>query len=253
MINPNSKYPLQTTAPSASYPYGGPQDVSIPGDGTGTPYEAGSILGDTMGFFQKLVDAAGITPSGNVETVLASDLYDALLVIVGGTALPSGTIQLFGQASAPVGWTKLLVADGWADNAMLNINTQADGTALASGGTANPQAGHVHDMSSHVHTMPSHIHGAGSLKFQTGRTQAPRLYMYDSAGSEVEVITSSLVPNAPDETSVAAVLGAANLYTTGGSGSTSSTDPGDTDSTSLGNSGSNTTPIYQEIIACSKD
>ena len=87
MINPGVKYPLQTSTPDADFPFGGPQDVITPGDGKGTPYEAGSILGDTMGFFQKLVGAAGITPSGDVETALASDLYDALGAAITGSPL----------------------------------------------------------------------------------------------------------------------------------------------------------------------
>ena len=104
MINPGVKYPLQTSTPDADFPFGGPQDVITPGDGKGTPYEAGSILGDTMGFFQKLVGAAGITPSGDVETALASDLYDALIEIAGGliTQQPSTVYTDSGAVNAYV-------------------------------------------------------------------------------------------------------------------------------------------------------
>lgn len=64
---------------------------------------------------------------------------------------PTGTIVLFGQATSPVGWTKILA---WTDNAMLTINTEVDGTILASGGSVNPQSAHTHTYSD----IPRHRH-----------------------------------------------------------------------------------------------
>src|SRR4030042_5136418 len=52
-----------------------------------------------------------------------------------------GTIIIFGQASSPIGWTKVT---SWSDNSMLCINSQANGTALAAAGSDNPPGGATH-------------------------------------------------------------------------------------------------------------
>lgn len=76
-INPNDRYPGQTTAPSADYPYGGARNQSVPGDNTGTPLEA-DLVNDIFGFQQALLGEAGIVPSGTPETATASQYKDAL-------------------------------------------------------------------------------------------------------------------------------------------------------------------------------
>jgi hypothetical protein len=123
-----------------------------------------------------------------------------------------GTIMLFGQASAPLGWTKLT---SWTDNSMICINTQANGTALGSGGTANPQSQHTHTGPSHTHTGPSHTH---SLTF------TPQNFLVGGGtyGLRYDIATV-----------------ASGTGNTGASG----TDP----------TGNNTAPLYQEIMACTKD
>jgi hypothetical protein len=75
--NPNSRYPTQTNAPDPDYPYGSARNVSVPGDGTGTPWEA-DIVNDLFGWQQQLLTAAGIIPSGNPDKVGASQYYDAM-------------------------------------------------------------------------------------------------------------------------------------------------------------------------------
>jgi hypothetical protein len=75
--NPNSRYPTQTTAPTADYPYGSAQNVSVPGDGTGTPWEK-DLVNDIFGMQQQLLSAATIVPSGTPDKVGASQYYDAM-------------------------------------------------------------------------------------------------------------------------------------------------------------------------------
>lgn len=77
MLNYILKYPGRIATPDASYPYGGAQNITVPGDGTGTPWDV-ALINDILGFFQKMVAEASITPSGSSETILASDVYDAL-------------------------------------------------------------------------------------------------------------------------------------------------------------------------------
>jgi hypothetical protein len=97
MKNPSASWPLQTTAPSANYPYGGAKNVSAPGDGTGTPWVA-ELVNDIFGFQQALLSAAAITPSGNSETAIASQMKDALDDLYDqtalGTLLVPGLVQL---------------------------------------------------------------------------------------------------------------------------------------------------------------
>lgn len=77
MLNPNSKWPTQSKAPSSDYPYGSAQNVTTPGDGTGTPFVA-DLVDDWFGFQQELVQRAGITPSGVPDHAGDSDAFDAL-------------------------------------------------------------------------------------------------------------------------------------------------------------------------------
>lgn len=83
MLNPNSKWPTQSTAPSADYPYGSAQNITTPGDGTGTPFVA-DLVDDWFGFQQEVVQRAGITPSGLPDHAGDSDVFDGLRKTIGG-------------------------------------------------------------------------------------------------------------------------------------------------------------------------
>jgi hypothetical protein len=69
------------TAADANYPYGSTKDESAPAAFDGTPYfkQRGD---DLWGFLQWLLTQASITPSGNADTVLASDYGDSLTTII---------------------------------------------------------------------------------------------------------------------------------------------------------------------------
>lgn len=77
-INPASQYPGQITPASTDYPYGSARDVSSPGAGDGTPVQQ-AWVNDWFGFQQRVLQAAGITPSGNPDTAVASDVFDGLI------------------------------------------------------------------------------------------------------------------------------------------------------------------------------
>lgn len=64
----------------------------------------------------------------------------------------AGTVMIFGQNSAPTGWTRK--AD-WADTSMLCYAATGD---CGSGGSANPQSTHTHTGPSHTHTLSAHTH-----------------------------------------------------------------------------------------------
>ncbi len=81
MLNLNTTYPAQSTGPNANYPEGEPQNVFVPGDGLGTPWEA-KLVKDFVGFMQAAVTAAGVTITGAPETAVASDVLDALRLLL---------------------------------------------------------------------------------------------------------------------------------------------------------------------------
>ena len=82
-INPGSIYPGKTKAPDADYPFGSARNVTTPGDGTGTPWEA-ALVNDLFGFQQALMDSTGIVPTGTPEKVGASQYLDAILSLTVG-------------------------------------------------------------------------------------------------------------------------------------------------------------------------
>lgn len=78
-IDPSAVYPTQVdTSDPTGYPYGKPQNVTVPGDGSGTPLEE-TWLSDLFGFLQALLGEASATPSGTPDKVGASQYVDAIL------------------------------------------------------------------------------------------------------------------------------------------------------------------------------
>jgi hypothetical protein len=83
-IIPSTDYAGQITTGDGGYPRGKAKNVSASGAGDGTPLEAGWV-NDLWGFFQALLDRAGITPSGDPDEVGASDYLDAISQLNGGS------------------------------------------------------------------------------------------------------------------------------------------------------------------------
>jgi len=77
-IRPSDEYAGQITTGDGGYPHGKAKNVTVPGDGTGTPLEE-RWVNDHFGFQQALLARAGILPSGSPDEVGASDYLDALL------------------------------------------------------------------------------------------------------------------------------------------------------------------------------
>ena len=89
-LNPKVTYPTQTTAVTAARPLGGAQDVTVSGDGTGTPWTA-LVLNDIWGFLHGILVAAGITPTGTADTA------DASQYLTGVTSLSGyANVKVFG-------------------------------------------------------------------------------------------------------------------------------------------------------------
>jgi hypothetical protein len=69
MINLETQYPgkVDTTDP-VNYPTGKARNVTVSGDGTGTPWEK-ALVNDIVGFFQSVAAKAGFIPNLNPESV----------------------------------------------------------------------------------------------------------------------------------------------------------------------------------------
>ncbi len=81
-INPESQYPGKINPSDASYPYGSARNITLPSDGTGTPWEA-ALVNDQFGFQQALLSSASVVPSGTPDNVIASQYVEALRKITG--------------------------------------------------------------------------------------------------------------------------------------------------------------------------
>ena len=92
-LNPNASYPTQTTTPDANYPYGGAQNVTTPGDNTGTPWTA-PIVNDLFGFQQALLQSADITPTNTPDNAQSSQYLEALTKYIGRAEFESRTITV---------------------------------------------------------------------------------------------------------------------------------------------------------------
>lgn len=76
-INPETQYPGKIAPSDANYPYGSARNITVPGDGTGTPWEA-AIVNDNLGFQQALLTEGAVVPSGTPDNSQASQYLDAL-------------------------------------------------------------------------------------------------------------------------------------------------------------------------------
>lgn len=98
-INPKTQYPGKIAPSTPEYPYGKARNISTPGDGTGTPWEA-ALVNDIFGFQQALLSEASVVPSGNPDEVGDSQYLTALLSI---------TSQRFDSLAAVISAENLVV------------------------------------------------------------------------------------------------------------------------------------------------
>lgn len=85
-LNPSVEFAGRITGPDSNYTYGSAKNDTSPGAFDGTPWRK-ALLDDIFGAQQALLVEAGITPSGNAETVLASQYLDAMKSIIHGSGM----------------------------------------------------------------------------------------------------------------------------------------------------------------------
>lgn len=77
MLDLTERYPLQIDDSDPNFPLGKARNRTAPGDGTGTPWEE-DLINDILGWKQALLADTGVSASGSVEQVGASDILNAL-------------------------------------------------------------------------------------------------------------------------------------------------------------------------------
>lgn len=113
-IVPSTEYPAQTINSDPGYPHGKARNVTVPGDGTGTPLEA-DWLNDLWGFLQAALSYGGVSPSGVPDTASASDYLDALKAkfeLVGPATSTNNAFALFDGTTGKVVKNSLQTIDG---------------------------------------------------------------------------------------------------------------------------------------------
>lgn len=130
-INPESQYPGKITPSSSAYPYGQARNITVPGDGTGTPWEA-ALVNDIFGFQQALLDRAGIVPSGDPDSVLDSQYLTALEKIAGTTVGDYAALRALKSTGLSDGQSIFVSDDGVAGRFVVKTGTVTDngGTLL---------------------------------------------------------------------------------------------------------------------------
>ena len=124
-INPETQYPGKTAPSSPEYPYGAARNITLPGDGTGTPWEA-ALVNDLFGFQQALLGEAAIVPNGNPDEVGSSQYLTALLSLF---RRYTTTVSALTALSLPSGreiWTLGYRTAGDAGTARYLIKTAAE-------------------------------------------------------------------------------------------------------------------------------
>lgn len=78
-IIPSSSFPGKIdNTDLVNYPQGKAQNITTPGDGTGTPFVADLVNDMMFGFFQYVLTVANITPSGVPDTATDSQYFDGI-------------------------------------------------------------------------------------------------------------------------------------------------------------------------------
>jgi hypothetical protein len=167
----------------------------------------------------------------------------------------SGTIMLFGNSSAPVGWTR---KSDWQNNAMFTFKATG---AVSNGGSVDPRSTHTHTGPSHTHSMQNHRHATSGHALTEAEMPAhSHTYAVQTFSASGEYWWSvNLLNNgcacasysgSPTGYPSTVAVGSSNSHSHGNTGTP---DSNTTTPAGTGDTGANTAPYYQEIIAASKD
>ena len=128
-INPTTAFIGKIAPASGNYPYGQAQDITVPGDGSGTPWNA-LLLNDVFGFQQALLTGAGIVPSGTPDNAIESQYLTAAKLIM-GAVVSSFTVLRAIDSSEIADGTRIFVTDDLSGgNFVVKAGTVTDNNGI---------------------------------------------------------------------------------------------------------------------------
>jgi len=164
-----------------------------------------------------------------------------------GNLMPSGTVMIFGQQAAPIGWTRILTTNDRMLRVVSGVGGGLGGTQLMSSGVTIAHANNLAVVGDHTHTVPSHQHllnqSSASLATANPHTAATG-YIQDSG------IIPGNMAESDDAGSAASRSCIRTRTTSSGSGSTGASG-GHTHA--LVSALADFTMAYVDVIQCSKD
>jgi hypothetical protein len=198
----------------------------------------------------RVADPASYIPSRDNGRMFYNSTAQAIKFGAGGAFksldIPTGSVMLFGQSSAPAGWTK---KTDWQNNSMLiltNDDISAGGDMDATSSMIISSGSHSHTVNAHTHTVTAETLSTSQIPSHT-HTERGALFSYGSGGA---------IAYAVNNTGFGIVTGLSTASAGGGGshshgGVTGSTSP----STAVDGAHSHdiTNPYYQTIIAATKD
>ena len=164
-----------------NYPYGKAQNITNPGDGTGTPWHE-LLINDQWGMLQALLTEAGITPSGNADTVQASQYLDAIKFVVNAApgVVPIGGVIMMPTDTPPTGGVWFAV-----QGQTFNTTTYAALNAFLQGlpASARPANGTMPDWRDRFPRFPMSPRVAGTFQGASAHAVAQRRAAGGALGS----------------------------------------------------------------------
>lgn len=121
-INLETQYPGKVNPSDSDYPYGSARNVTVPGDGTGTPWEA-AFVNDLVGFQQAMLQDAGIVPSGTPDKATLSQYLQALYNAVNQRHDRTVTVAEMTAITAPELRTNMRFVVSDRDNGVFEVVT----------------------------------------------------------------------------------------------------------------------------------
>jgi hypothetical protein len=194
----------------------------------------------------------GTTPRAFAQNDLVElRLTKGSLEDVQAQTIESTTVMLFGQASAPTGWTK---KTDWADNSMIIYTTGTPGA----GGSDSPKSWSTSVVAeaAHTHAGPSHIHSTGNhiltiSEIPSHRHNIPPAHGNLASNSPVYITTGHTFYTTANLYTGYEGGGVAHNHGNTGAGGTANTGAGASHTHDL--TDSDFTPKYQEVIAATRD
>lgn len=145
-LDRSNRYPGRFENPTTEQPQGAFKNRTSPTAEDGSYFEA-DWANDMSGFFARVLNVAGVTPNGTVDSGTDSQLYDALMTATPGRLLAVRvftTDTLVSKTTGAKKWKIKAVGGGGGSSAA--VATDAGQTSMSNGGGAGAYAEGIYDV-----------------------------------------------------------------------------------------------------------